>query len=153
MVRLQDEPIADPVCVPVYYVSKLARDNGVIVCQVGEGADELFWGYPGWKTMLDHQALRRPARSRESSSGQGLQGLRARWERTGRSLRMAATRGSRAARYSGEAPRRSPRRRRGACFRRGSETASRCSPRGMCLQPIREPFRGEGVGAVQLSTG
>ena len=53
MVHLQDEPIADPVCVPVYYVSKLARDNGVIVCQVGEGADELFWGYPGWKTALN----------------------------------------------------------------------------------------------------
>jgi asparagine synthase (glutamine-hydrolysing) len=52
MIRLQDEPIADPVCVPVYYVSKLARDNGVIVCQVGEGADELFWGYPSWKTHL-----------------------------------------------------------------------------------------------------
>lgn len=56
MVHLQDEPIADPVCVPVYYVSKLARDNGVIVCQVGEGADELFWGYPGWKTALQLQA-------------------------------------------------------------------------------------------------
>ncbi len=55
MVRLQDEPIADPVCFPVYYVSKLARDNGVTVCQVGEGADELFWGYPGWKTMLELQ--------------------------------------------------------------------------------------------------
>ncbi|MHB1344387.1 MAG: asparagine synthetase B family protein, partial [Thermoleophilia bacterium] len=54
---LQDEPIADPVCVPVYYVSKLARDNGVIVCQVGEGADELFWGYPWWKTMLRLQKL------------------------------------------------------------------------------------------------
>lgn len=52
MVRLQDEPIADPVCVPVYYVSKLARDNGVVVAQVGEGSDELFWGYQGWKTML-----------------------------------------------------------------------------------------------------
>jgi asparagine synthase (glutamine-hydrolysing) len=52
MIRLQDEPIADPVCFPVYFVSKLARDNGVIVCQVGEGADELFWGYPGWKTAL-----------------------------------------------------------------------------------------------------
>ena len=51
MVYLQDEPIADPVCVPVYYVAKLARDNGVIVCQVGEGADELFWGYPTWKQM------------------------------------------------------------------------------------------------------
>jgi asparagine synthase (glutamine-hydrolysing) len=55
MVHLQDEPIADPVCVPVYYVSKLARDNGVIVCQVGEGSDELFWGYPSWKTALDLQ--------------------------------------------------------------------------------------------------
>ena len=50
MVALQDEPIADPVCVPVYYVSQLARQHGVIVCQVGEGADELFWGYPSWKT-------------------------------------------------------------------------------------------------------
>ncbi len=56
MVHLQDEPIADPVCVPVYYVSKLARDNGVIVCQVGEGSDELFWGYPSWKTALKLQA-------------------------------------------------------------------------------------------------
>jgi len=55
MVHLQDEPIADPVCVPVYYVSKLARDNGVIVCQVGEGADELFWGYPGWEHALGMQ--------------------------------------------------------------------------------------------------
>jgi asparagine synthase (glutamine-hydrolysing) len=52
MIQLQDEPIGDPVCVPVYYVSKLARDNGVIVCQVGEGADELFWGYPTWKLKL-----------------------------------------------------------------------------------------------------
>jgi asparagine synthase (glutamine-hydrolysing) len=55
MVHLQDEPIADPVCVPVYYVSKLARDNGVIVCQVGEGADELFWGYSTWKRALQLQ--------------------------------------------------------------------------------------------------
>jgi asparagine synthase (glutamine-hydrolysing) len=55
MVWLQDEPIADPVCVPVYYVSKLARDNGVVVCQVGEGADELFWGYPWWKSALEEQ--------------------------------------------------------------------------------------------------
>ncbi len=57
MVYHQDEPIADPVCVPNYYVSKLARENGVTVCQVGEGADELFWGYPSWKTLLRLQAL------------------------------------------------------------------------------------------------
>lgn len=57
MVHLQDEPIADPVCVPVYYVSKLARENGVIVCQVGEGADELFWGYPTWKIKWNLQKI------------------------------------------------------------------------------------------------
>jgi asparagine synthase (glutamine-hydrolysing) len=57
MVHLQDEPIADPVCIPVYYVAKLARENGVIVCQVGEGADELFCGYPFWRTMLRLQKI------------------------------------------------------------------------------------------------
>jgi len=41
----QDEPIADPVCVPLYFVSKLARESGTIVVQVGEGSDELFSGY------------------------------------------------------------------------------------------------------------
>ncbi len=66
MIRLQDEPIADPVCVPVYYVSKLARDHGVIVCQVGEGADELFWGYRDWKASCACNSgtiCRFPARS------------------------------------------------------------------------------------------
>ena len=52
MIRHQDEPIADPVCVPVYYLSKLAKINGVTVCQVGEGADELFCGYSSWKIFL-----------------------------------------------------------------------------------------------------
>lgn len=52
MVYHQDEPIGDVVCVPLYYVSKLARDAGVIVCQVGEGADELFCGYPFWRQHL-----------------------------------------------------------------------------------------------------
>ena len=52
MIYLQDEPIADPVCMPVYYLSKLARDNGVVVAQAGEGADELFWGYERWKQIL-----------------------------------------------------------------------------------------------------
>ncbi len=52
LIYYQDEPIGDPVCIPVYYVSKLARDNGVIVCQVGEGADELFIGYPYWLNVI-----------------------------------------------------------------------------------------------------
>jgi asparagine synthase (glutamine-hydrolysing) len=48
----QDEPIADPVCVPLYYVSKLARDSGTIVVQVGEGADEIFSGYANYVRNL-----------------------------------------------------------------------------------------------------
>lgn len=57
MIHLQDEPIADPVCMPIYYVSKLARDNGIKVCQVGEGADELFYGYPAWRYWLRLQKV------------------------------------------------------------------------------------------------
>jgi asparagine synthase (glutamine-hydrolysing) len=48
----QDEPIADPVCVPLYYVSRLARESGTIVVQVGEGADELFSGYDKYVKYL-----------------------------------------------------------------------------------------------------
>ncbi|MBI4473812.1 MAG: asparagine synthase (glutamine-hydrolyzing) [Acidobacteria bacterium] len=59
LVHHQDEPIADPVCIPVYYVAKLAKDQGVTVCQVGEGSDELFCGYPHWSYMLSLERLRR----------------------------------------------------------------------------------------------
>lgn len=58
LVHHQDEPIADPVCVPVYFVAKLAKDNGVTVCQVGEGSDELF-AYPQWIILLRLHQLSR----------------------------------------------------------------------------------------------
>ncbi|HJQ34526.1 MAG TPA: asparagine synthase (glutamine-hydrolyzing) [Pyrinomonadaceae bacterium] len=48
----QDEPLADPVCVPLYYVSRFARESGTIVVQVGEGADELFSGYDKYVKYL-----------------------------------------------------------------------------------------------------
>ena len=48
----QDEPLADPVCVPLYYVSRLARETGTIVVQVGEGADEIFAGYDWFRKYL-----------------------------------------------------------------------------------------------------
>lgn len=48
----QDEPLADPVCIPLYYVSKLARDTGTIVVQVGEGADEIFAGYDWFRKYV-----------------------------------------------------------------------------------------------------
>lgn len=45
LVQLQDEPIADNVCIPLYYLSKLVKDSGTTVVQVGEGADENLLGY------------------------------------------------------------------------------------------------------------
>jgi asparagine synthase (glutamine-hydrolysing) len=49
----QDEPIADWVCIPLYFVSKLAHDSGVTVVQVGEGSDEQFCGYDRYLSYLD----------------------------------------------------------------------------------------------------
>jgi asparagine synthase (glutamine-hydrolysing) len=56
LIHHQDEPLADWVCVPLYFVSKLARENGTIVVQVGEGSDELFHGY---RHYLRHARLQR----------------------------------------------------------------------------------------------
>lgn len=44
-----DEPMADATCIPIYFISQLARQNKTIVVQTGDGADELFAGYSGWK--------------------------------------------------------------------------------------------------------
>ncbi|MDC1311130.1 asparagine synthase (glutamine-hydrolyzing) [Burkholderiales bacterium] len=52
LIHHQDEPIADWVCVPLYFLSKLTRDNGVTVIQVGEGADEQFSGYASYMGYL-----------------------------------------------------------------------------------------------------
>jgi asparagine synthase (glutamine-hydrolysing) len=53
LVVAQDEPLGDPVCVPLHYVSRLARDSGIKVVQLGEGADELFCGYPWYLPYLE----------------------------------------------------------------------------------------------------
>ncbi|MFN3869341.1 MAG: asparagine synthetase B family protein, partial [Hyphomicrobiaceae bacterium] len=45
LVELQDEPIADNVCIPLYFLARLVRQSGTTVVQVGEGADENFLGY------------------------------------------------------------------------------------------------------------
>ena len=49
MVYYQDEPIADTANIPIYYIAKTARKNGVKVLLGGEGSDELFVGYELWK--------------------------------------------------------------------------------------------------------
>ena len=50
----QDEPLSDWTAIPQHFVSRLARDTGTIVVQVGEGADELFHGYQGY---VDHRRV------------------------------------------------------------------------------------------------
>jgi asparagine synthase (glutamine-hydrolysing) len=76
----QDEPIADPVCVPLYYVSKLARETGTIVVQSGEGADEILSGYEKYVRYLKiyerfwRHAERLPRAARRGASA-GARGL------------------------------------------------------------------------------
>jgi len=57
----QDEPLADWVAVPLHYVSKLARDNGTVVVQIGEGSDELFHGYQNYRSFARFHSRYRPA--------------------------------------------------------------------------------------------
>ena len=56
----QDEPLADPVSIPVYFLSKQVSKNGGKVIHVGEGADELFFGYEAWRKMEILQYLQYP---------------------------------------------------------------------------------------------
>ena len=53
LAELQDEPIADNVCIPLYFLAGLVKQSGATVVQVGEWADEHFLGY-WW--CEDHRA-------------------------------------------------------------------------------------------------
>jgi asparagine synthase (glutamine-hydrolysing) len=61
LIHSQDEPLADWVCVPLYYVSKLVRDSDTIVALVGEGSDEQFAGYGHYLRYLKLQRRAWPA--------------------------------------------------------------------------------------------
>lgn len=75
-----DDPNGDPVCLPVSYISKLIRDSGIIMAQVGEGADELFAGYDHYRIVFDIwrkvwrriDALPYPLRKMIALAGHGL---------------------------------------------------------------------------------
>jgi asparagine synthase (glutamine-hydrolysing) len=81
----QDEPIGDPACLPMHFVSQSAKQHGVTVVLVGEGSDEVFGGYGDfvntlakyagrWKPLLRlpqalRQALYAVARTAGASNG------------------------------------------------------------------------------------
>ncbi len=83
LVFSQDEPIADWVCIPLYFVSKLVRDSGTIVVQVGEGSDEQFCGYRSYMAYLEmyrrfwrpFARLPRLARRGAAAVARGMTGL------------------------------------------------------------------------------
>ncbi|MBI4609213.1 MAG: asparagine synthase (glutamine-hydrolyzing) [Candidatus Rokubacteria bacterium] len=56
LVWQEDEPIAFPSSVPLYFVSQLARDH-VKVVLTGEGADELFLGYNRYRVTAWNERL------------------------------------------------------------------------------------------------
>lgn len=65
-----DEPLADLACVPLWFVSKLAKEHVKVVLS-GEGADELLAGYPGmenyvWKSKITQLFQRLPQTLRDS---------------------------------------------------------------------------------------
>jgi len=46
-----DEPLADPSCIPLHYITKLAREHITVILS-GEGADEILGGYNIYNRML-----------------------------------------------------------------------------------------------------
>ena len=48
----QDDLVGDEVGIPLYFLGKSSNNNGVKVVQVGEGADELFYGYEHWLRFI-----------------------------------------------------------------------------------------------------
>lgn len=69
VVFMTEYPLSFVNTVPMYLVSKLARESGVKVLLSGEGADELFGGYIGHHRRL---ALLRVAQSKGKRAGKGL---------------------------------------------------------------------------------
>jgi asparagine synthase (glutamine-hydrolysing) len=53
-----DEPLADPTCIPLYFLSKLARRRITVVLS-GEGADEVLAGYGIYWRMLALEGIYR----------------------------------------------------------------------------------------------
>ncbi|PNQ73285.1 asparagine synthase (glutamine-hydrolyzing) [Hanstruepera neustonica] len=50
---IYDEPQADPTAIPIYFISKLAKENDIKVVLNGDGPDELFSGYSNYQRYVN----------------------------------------------------------------------------------------------------
>ncbi|HEU0160396.1 MAG TPA: asparagine synthase (glutamine-hydrolyzing) [Hyphomicrobiaceae bacterium] len=70
LIQHQDEALADWVCIPLYFVAKLAASTGTKAILVGEGADELFFGYDNYLKFLRlHERIARLGRFAPAIAG------------------------------------------------------------------------------------
>lgn len=53
IIKAIDEPMADPACFPLYWLCLTVREHVTVVLS-GEGGDELFGGYPQYRSSLYH---------------------------------------------------------------------------------------------------
>jgi len=60
-----DDPLADPACVPLYFVAREARKHVTVVLS-GEGADELFGGYNIYREPQDLEVFNKIPRAGKS---------------------------------------------------------------------------------------
>ncbi|MEO8087916.1 MAG: asparagine synthase (glutamine-hydrolyzing) [Bacteroidota bacterium] len=57
IVDIFDEPLADSTCIPLYFLSEKAREQGTIVVLTGDGSDEIFAGYRSYSRYLNSYSL------------------------------------------------------------------------------------------------
>ena len=63
----QDDLLGDEVGIPLYFLGKMTRGNNIKVVQVGEGADELFYGYDHWLRFMKASKYLKPIVSKRSN--------------------------------------------------------------------------------------
>ena len=72
----QDDLVGDEVGIPLYFLGESAKSSGIKVVQVGEGADELFYGYDHWLRFIKLNRYIKPI-TKSSSNNFKFKGHRA----------------------------------------------------------------------------